>query len=300
MRGVYTMVKTNRDNLLEVALIGEITHSAVAPSYTTGWDQRPRIGLGQGGIVYNVKVGDPCFGWEMGEKVEPGASTDGVGDEREKGAFRNLSCVGNRVKVIGGEAKGEWGTVVGKVGYFPGGGHHVVTHFDDETLEKLAIGDKVQIRAQGTGLKLIDYPDVRVISCSPRLLEAMGLKEKADEIVVPVTKVVPAIYVGQGHGGSPAEANNWEIQTQSPDAISHVGGLRFGDIVMLEDILSAWGRGYFEDAVTVGVVSCGPSDSLGQGIGVTTLLTCKEGEIVAKVDPEANLKNLLGLRGGER
>jgi hypothetical protein len=35
------MVRTNRDNLLEVALKGEITHSAIAPSYTTGWDERP-------------------------------------------------------------------------------------------------------------------------------------------------------------------------------------------------------------------------------------------------------------------
>ena len=111
-------------------------------------------------------------------------------------------------------------------------------------------------------------------------------------------KVVPAHFVGQGHGGSPPEASNWDIQTQSPDAIAHAEDLRFGDIVMLEDILSAWGRGYYEGAVTVGVVSCGPTKALGQGIGVTTLLTCKEGEIAAKVDPSANLKGLLDL-GGE-
>jgi len=293
------MVRTNRENLLEVALKGEITHSAVAPSYTTGWDERPRLGLGRGGIVYNVKVGDPCFGWAMGEKVEPGASADGVGEAREKGAFRNLSCVGNRVRVVDGEAKGEWGTVVGKVGYIPGGGHHVVIDFGEETLEKLTIGDKVQVRAVGVGLKLVDYPGVRVISCSPGLLEAMGLGERGGRLVVPVAKVVPAEYVGQGHGGSPPEASNWDIQTQSPDAVAHVEDLRFGDVVLLEDTLSAWGRGYYEGAVTVGVVSCGPSEALGQGIGVTTLLTCKEGEIEARVDLNANLKKQLGIGGGQ-
>ncbi len=68
------MVWTNRENLLEAALNGEITHSAVAPSYATGWDERPRLGLGRGGIVYNVKVGDPCFGWASGDHVEPGVN----------------------------------------------------------------------------------------------------------------------------------------------------------------------------------------------------------------------------------
>jgi len=295
------MVKTNKDKLLEVALIGEITHPAVAPSYTTGWDEKPLLGLGRGGIVYNVKVGDPCFGWAWGEKVEPGASADGVGNDREKGAFRNLSCIGNMARVVGekARARGKWGTVVGKVGYLPGRNHHVVIHFEEETLDELTIGDKVQVKAHGVGLKFTDYTGVRVISCSPRLVEAWGLGESGGKLIVPVAKVVPAHFVGQGAGGSPPEASNWDIQTQSPDAVSHVEDLRFGDIVMLEDILSAWGRGYYEGAVTVGVVSCGPTKALGQGIGVTSLLTCKEGEITAKVDPGANLKVLLGLGGGD-
>jgi hypothetical protein len=119
------MIRTNRGSLLEVALIGEITHPVVEGSYMTAWDGTPMVGMGRGGIVYNVRVGDPCFGWAWGEKVEPGASADGVGNDREKGAFRNLSCIGNRVKVMGGEAKGETGVIVGKRGYITGGGHHV-------------------------------------------------------------------------------------------------------------------------------------------------------------------------------
>jgi hypothetical protein len=296
------MIKTNKDNLLEAALIGEITHSAVTPTYATGWEAKPYIGLGRGGIVYNVKIGDPCFGWAWGEKVEPGVSADGVGNAREKGAFRNLSGVGNRVKVIDGEAKGEYGTVVGKVGYIPDGGepgrsHHVVLHFEDDVLDNLTIGNKVQIRAHGVGLKFVDYPDVRVISCSPKLIESWGLEEEGGSVSVPVTKVIPTEFVGQGSGGAPAESSGWDIQTQSPDAVAHVRDMRFGDIVLLEDILTAWGREYYEGAVTIGVISCGPSKAVGQGLGVTTLLTCKEGELKPKVDPKLNLKEMLGLGG---
>ncbi|UCD45358.1 MAG: DUF4438 domain-containing protein [Candidatus Bathyarchaeota archaeon] len=289
------MVKTNKENLLEVALIGEVTHTATPPSYTTTWDNKPWLGIGRGGIVYNVKVGDPCFGWVQGEKVEPGVSADGIGTDAEKASFRNLSGIGNKVRVVGGEAKGKSGTVVGKVGYLMGSNHHVVMQFDEETLDGLTIGDKVQIRAHGAGMKLLDYPGVRVISCSPTCIGSWGIAEQGEKLAVPVVKEVPAYFVGQGHGGSPPEASNWDIQTQSPDAVEHAKDLRFGDMVLLRDILSAWGRGYYEGAVTVGVVSCGPSKSLGQGVGVCTLLTCKEGEIVPKLDPKANLKEILEL-----
>lgn len=287
------------ESLLKVALVGEITHPAVEGAYITAWDGTPMVGLGRGGINYNVNVGDLCFGWAWGEKVQPGATADGIGNDREKGSFRNLSNVGNEVKVIGGEAKGDTGVVVGKIGYMPGGAHHVVISFGNETLEKLAIGDKVQIKAYGIGLELVDYSGIRVVSTSPRLLKAMGIEENDGQLHVPVTKVIPAEYVGQGSGGSPAENRNWDIQTQSPDAIEYLKDLRLGDIVLLEDILTAWGRGYYEGAVTVGVVACGASRSMGQGIGVTVLLTGKEGELQPKLDPEANLVKILRLGGGK-
>jgi len=290
------MVRTNKSNLLQVAIVGEITHPSVDPSYMTKWDNEPIVGMGRGGIVYNVKVGDPCFGWAWGEKVEPGASADGVGNEREKNSFRNLSCIGNQVKIIKGEAKNSIGVVIGKVGYLPNWVHHLVLHFQQETLDNLAIGDKVQVRAFGVGLKLLDYPEVRAVSLSPELFEAMKIEEIDGKLVVPVTKVIPAEFVGQGSGGSPSESSNWDIQTQSPDAIKSLKDMKLGDIVLLKDILSAWGRGYYEGAASVGVVSCGSSNSMGQGIGVTVLLTGKEGELVSKIDPEANIGKYLGLR----
>ncbi|MCW4049458.1 MAG: DUF4438 domain-containing protein [Candidatus Bathyarchaeota archaeon] len=292
------MVKTNKDKLLEIAVIGEIVHSAVEPSYMTNWDSKPTIGLGRGGIVYNVKLGDPCFGWAWGEKVEPGVSADGTGNDAQKNSFRNFSCIGNEAKIVKGEAKGEKGVVIGKVGYLPEGAHHLVLYFNNETLEKLAIGDKVQVRTAGVGLKFTDYPEVRAVGISPQLLESMRLSEKDGKLTVPVTKVIPPEYVGQGSGGSPAESRNWDVMTQSPDAVEFLRDLKLGDVVCLKDILTAWGRGYYEGACTVGVVSCGASNKMGQGIGVTTIMTSEHGEIKPVIDPEANIAKYLGL-GGE-
>jgi len=150
-----------------------------------------------------VKVGDPCFGWAWGEKVESGVSADGIGSDREKMSFRNFCCIGNEARVVSGMGKGLKGTVVGKVGYLPGRSHHVIIHFEDEDLEKLSIGDKVQVKAWGVGLKIRDVEGVKVLSASPALIENMGLEVSGSTLSVPVVKVIPAYLVGQGSGGSP-------------------------------------------------------------------------------------------------
>ena len=291
------MLRTNRDKLLEIGVIGEITHPAIDVRYVNNWDGRPSVGLGQGGIVYNIKPGASCFGWAWGEKVEPGVSVDGIGNDRAKGSFRNFSCVGNKAKVVKGDAKGKEGVVVGKVGGLPSRGHHVVVYFDDDVLDVLSIGDKVQVRSVGVGLKFTDYPEVRAVGFSPQLLDSMGLKDKSGKLGVPVTTIIPADFVGMGSGGAPVEASCWNVMTQSPDALEHLKDVKIGDIVALKDILSAWGRGYYENSYTIGVVSTGASGKLGQGIGVTTLMTCKEGEIEPILDPDANIGKYFKLGG---
>lgn len=291
------MIKTNRASLLEIGVIGEITHPSIDSRYVNNWDGKPSIGLGQGGIVYNIKPGDSCFNWAFGEKVESGVSVDGIGNEGAKGSFRNFTCVGNQAKVVKGEAKGKKGIVVGKVGGLPESGHHVVIYFSQDILEELNIGDKVQVRSIGVGLKFIDYPAVRAVGLSPQLLDTMGLKDINSKLGVPVTTVIPPEYVGMGSGGAPVEASCWNVMTQSPDALVHLKDVKLGDIVALENILSAWGRGFFEGAYTIGVVSTGSSGKLGQGIGVTTIMTCREGEITPILDPDANIGKHFKLGG---
>ena len=85
--------------------------------------------------------------------------------------------------------------------------------------------------------------------------------------------------------------------TQSPDALVHLKDVKLGDVVALQNILSAWGRGFYEGAYTIGVVSTGSSGKLGQGIGVTTIMTCKEGEIEPIIDPGANIGKYFKLGG---
>lgn len=291
------MVKTNRESLLEIAVVGEITHPAIDSRYINNWDGKPSVGLGQGGIVYNIKPGASCFGWAWGEKVEPGVSVDGIGNDRAKGSFRNFTCVGNKAKIVKGEAKGKEGIVVGKVGGLPDGNHHVVVYFEEEVLDDMSIGDKIQVRSAGIGLTFEDYPEVRAVGISPQLLDTMRFKDKEGKLEVPVTTIIPADYVGQGSGGAPVEASCWNVMTQDPQALEDLKDVKIGDIVALKDILSAWGRGFYENAYTIGVVSTGASGKLGQGIGVTTLMTCKEREIEPIIDPDANIGKYFKLGG---
>ncbi|MCD6263742.1 DUF4438 domain-containing protein [Candidatus Bathyarchaeota archaeon] len=90
----------------------------------------------------------------VGGRWSRGVSADGIGSDREKMSFRNFCCIGNEARVVSGMGKGAKGTVVGKIGYLPGRSHHVVIHFKDEDLEKLSIGDKIQVKAWGVGLKI--------------------------------------------------------------------------------------------------------------------------------------------------
>jgi hypothetical protein len=57
------------------------------------------------------------------------------------------------------------------------------------------------------------------------------------------------------------------------------------------------GRGNYENVYTIGVVSTGASGKLGQGIGVTTLMTCKEGEIKPIISKNANISKYFKLGG---
>lgn len=301
------MITTNKENLVITEVLGEITHPALRAglAYTTTWEGKSKMGLGMGSIRYNVKIGDPCFGWAEGENVEPGVSIDRIvkdnNESAEIAAFRVLSCIGNKAIVFSGEAKGAKGVVTGKSGYVPQGtgffgGHHVTVFFSDEDLEKLAIGDKVAVKARGVGLTITGFEDVRVFSVDPGLLERMVTIEDG-KIVVPVVKEIPPYLMGQGSGGFPTESSSFDIQTACPDEVEklELEQLRLGDIVACQDTLTSWARGYYKGAVTIGIVCSGSSELAGHGIGITCILTTRTGKIVPKLDRDANIGSYLGL-----
>ncbi len=111
------MLKTNKDRLVKMSVIGEVVGSAV---YKVSANGDPMILPGVGGITYNVRVGDLATGW-MADHVEPGVSLENrVSDSRmphaQSRALNVLSCIGTEAMVVKGDAKGEKGAVVGKHG----------------------------------------------------------------------------------------------------------------------------------------------------------------------------------------
>jgi hypothetical protein len=287
-------METNKDKLLKVGVLGEIV-SPASVTYRTQWDGAPKLSLGMGGIKYNLKVGDPCFGWASGDHVEPGVTIRGKEKPNpSECALAILSCIGNEAVVVSSEGKGAKGVYTGRHA-----GIDDLVWFGDGDLENLAIGDKVMVRAFGVGLKIKGFEDVRMNKCSPRLLESMGIEVADGKLVVPVVKEIPPFLMGSGIGFWPmTEPVDYDIQTTDPKAVKKYGleSLRLGDVVALRDQLCVNGRGYYKGAMTIGVIIHGASDYAGHGPGVNPILSTKEGKIEAKKGPDANIAYYLGLR----
>ncbi len=297
----------NRDKLMRQALLGKVApptmlvEGGLIGGYVTTWDGRPKIGIGIGGIKYNVRVGDPCLGWAEAEYLEPDVSLFGVeakAGESSDGAgraFVKLSCVGNEATVVDGEAKGARGVVTGKGGT-AGTDGHVFAHFPEADMEGLNIGDKVRITAEGVGLEIERF-DGRVFNMSPGFLESLGPEIDGGVLRLPAVKEVPSHAMGMGVGGAPAESGSWCIQTSPPHLLEGLGlgGLRIGDLVACRDILMSYGKGYYRGAMTIGVVTTGGSDIAGHGPGVMAIAASKNGKIEPMIDPRANVARYLGL-----
>lgn len=288
------MIETNRDKLLKIAVQGEIV-SPASVAYRAQWDGQPKLAVGMGGIKYNLKVGDPCFGWASGDHVEPGVTIRGK--ERKNPsecALAILACIGNEAVVVSGEGKGAKGVFTGRHA-----GSDDLVWFSDEDLDKLAIGDKVQVKAFGVGLRIKGFDDIRVNKCSPRLLESLGIEVNDGKLVVPVVKEIPPFLMGSGIGFWPIiEPVDYDIQTTDPNAVKKydLESLRLGDVVALRDQLCVHGRGYYKGALTIGVIVHGASDYAGHGPGVNPILSTKDGGIEIRIDPDANIAYYLGLR----
>lgn len=303
------VVKTNKERMMKQALMAKIAPPVMPggetrSTYVTTWDGRPKVGIGVGGVKYNVKVGDSCFGWPETEFLEPGVALMGV-DEKPLAGYRDTSrtaeallkysCVGNEVTMVGGSGKGAKGVITGK-GSAGNTRRHLLAHFRDEDLEKLDIGDKARVVSEGVALEVEGF-DGRVFNMSPGFLEALGPELDGDVLELPVVMEIPIIAMGIGVGGGSAETGNWCIQSNPPHLVKELGldKLRFGDIVACRDALISYGKGFYKGAVTIGVITTGASDVAGNGPGVLAIATSKKGKIKPRVDPDANLVKYLGL-----
>ena len=293
------MLRTNVDKLVKISVVGEVASPVYGRGvYNISAEGVPMVLPGVGGITYNVRVGDPACGWEA-DHVEPGVSIENKENDPRYGQGANtalnvLSCVGNEAVVVSGDAKGAKGVVTGK----HGGIEHVLVDFPLETLEKLMLGDKVLVKAFGVGLKLLDFPEVKVMNMDPRFLEALDPKPNGDKLEIPVTHIIPAAVMGSGLGANQTYSGDYDIQLFDESTRREYGldDLRLGDLVAISDADHSYGRIYRKGAVSVGIVVHTNCVTSGHGPGVTTLVTSSTGRIIPKIDSKANIASILRLR----
>ena len=293
------MLRTNVDKLVKISVVGEVASPVYGKGvYRISADGDPVVLPGVGGITYNVRVGDLACGWEA-DHVEPGVSVENKENDPRFGrgantAFNVLSCVGNEAVVVAGDAKGAKGVVTGK----HGGIEHVLVDFKPEAMEKLMLADKVLVKAFGVGLKLLDFPDIKVMNMDPRFLEALDPKPSGEKLEVPVAHVVPAAIMGSGLGANQTYSGDYDIQLFDGNIRKEYGldDLRLGDLVAIRDADHSYGRIYKQGAMSVGIVVHTNCVTSGHGPGVTTLLTSSTGKIIPKIDSKANIASILGLR----
>lgn len=297
-------VEYNHDRLVMMAVEGEIAPPGFTDSpYVIDPQGKIHVLPGTGSITYNFRTGDSAVNI-AGDHVEPAVSLYNLGIKWERSSeesrgLNTLACIGNKVKILTGDAKGTEGWVIGK----HGGLEHVMVDFTNyAVLDKLAIGDKMQIRSYGLGMEFNNVADIKVFSVGPELVDAltragMGINNKG-KLQIPVTHIVPAKILGSGLGSEHVYRGDYDIQLFDKITVKkyNLDTLRFGDIVAIIDADHSYGRIYLTGAVSIGVISHSTSDIAGHGPGLTSLFTSPSGNIEPIIDAGANLAKLLNMR----
>ncbi len=289
-------LRTNEERLVKIAVQGKVASAYQWAEFEVSHDGKPFALPSTGGIVYNVHTGDSTFGWE-GDHIEPGVSA--LTDEERRGGranmgFNFLACVGNKARLVSGAAKGKAGVVTGH----HGGVEHVTIDFDGATLQKITLEDKILIEGFGQGLKLLDFPEVKVYNLDPAVLHKLPLRPAPGRFLeVGVTTIVPAELMGSGLGHNNIGTGDYDIMTHDPEAVRKykLDQLCFGDLVAVLDHDNSFGRTFKKGAVSIGIVVHSNSTLAGHGPGISTLLTAAGPRIKPALNPQANLGRILKI-----
>lgn len=293
------MIKTNLEKLVDLAVSGSAGHpSSCGSESTASSDGGLSVPLSFSGINLTVKVGDSALDWAGAQEVEPGVALKNDCSAANEGLVA-LSCIGDEAVIVSAAMDGKDLRLQGSPGVVTGkSSGRVLVYFPRRIVERLAVGDRIQIRASGFGLALLDYPDVRVFNVGPRLLKALNPSEKAGKVRIPVAKVIPGKLMGSGLGGINGWTGDYDIQTTSPEAVKEysLDQLRLGDLVAISDHDATNGPRWQSGAITVGVVAHGAGRRSGHGPGVNVILTSPKSTIEPIITRKANLAELMGLQ----
>lgn len=290
------MLYINKNNLVEMGVCGKVSPPEGRAGRTVCNNGETFLGPRTGGICYNVKVGDSAFGW-AGDHIEPCVSTRATDEANSlvNGSYNMLCCIGNKVKIISGDAKGCIGIVTGK----HGGSERVMIDFSDDVLEKISYDDKFMVRTIGQGLKVNDFNEneFAVMNIDPSLLDNLNIQIKNGIFMVGVAHFVPSCLMGSGIGSITVGAGDYDITTQDKDTIKKydLDQIKLGDIVALTEQDGRYGRTHNSEYVSIGVVIHCDSDLPGHGPGVTTIMTAKKDLLVPVEDKHANIAKILKI-----
>ena len=280
---------SNVESLIQMAVAGYVSQPSFKnPGYIPNNDGKSVIYPGMFGVVNNVKVGDKAFGW-AGDHIEPGVSIDSE-HINEHFALHYMVCTGNKAIVRSGEAKGSIGIVTGE---------HArnLVHFEQKTLDKICVGDQIDIITHGRGLKLLDFPDIELKKIDPNLLKSMNLKIVDKKLIVDVAMELPIRIMGSG-----AELNSEYVDQ---DLMSgdrslmkklKIDQMRLGDFIVINHADHRWGRSFKKDYISIAICIHGDSVMTGHGPGIMTIMTGKRKNLGWKINKKANIKNILKVK----
>lgn len=281
-------IRLNEEVLVKISVYGAVSQPSHR-GYVVDSLGKGHIIPGIGGITYNLRLGDPAFGW-AGDHVEPEVSLYNP-NKADSEALNILACIGNEARVASGDAKGETGYVIGK----HSGAEHVMVHFSNPAcLDKMNVGDGVLIKAQGQGAKIEGFESVMLNSIDPGLLQRMVAINADGKLEAPIAAEVPAALMGSGIGMD-SYRGDYDIMTQDEAQVARyrLGGLRLGDMVLLRDCWNVYGRGVRKGAVSIGVVIHSDCVVGGHGPGIVNVMSAKEGLITGRFDAKCNIMDYM-------
>ncbi|WP_435310279.1 DUF4438 family protein [Primorskyibacter sedentarius] len=283
-----TVVRTNENTLVEMAIAGTVSEPSVRPGqYIAHPDGHATVLPGMFGIAYNVRCGDRAFGW-AGDHVEPGCSIDDADSGRHH-ALHYLVCMGNEARVTSGAAAGAKGTVIGEHA-------RILVQFPPDVQAMMTNGDQVQVMALGRGMELLDFASIELKKMSPRLWNAIGATQVDGQVKVKVAMELPIRIMGSGAELN-AEYVDQDLMSGDRALMADLGidKMRLGDLIGIRHADHHFGRSYRDGAVSICLCIHGDSVMNGHGPGILTLMTCTDGSLDFTVDPSANIADLLDL-----